>query len=223
MLCRPITAPPRPGALASLLSFLCLAFLVLQSGALGAQPAETCAGLVSDSERLSCYDRIYRSIASPPVPPTSSVEDKGDWQVSLSQSALDDTPTVVLRLESANEIARPFGGRGTGSLYLRCQENTTVAYFVFAGHFMSDIQGGGRVDYRIDDHKAQRTGMEVSSDNKALGLWSGGSAIAFIKSLIGSRKLVIRATPFNESPVELTFNTAGLEAALKPLKAACKW
>lgn len=88
---------------------------------------------------------------------------------------------------------------------------------------MSDNRGGGRVDYRIDDNPADYRSMEESSDNKALGLWSGGRSIPFIKSLFGGETIFMRASPFNESPVEMTFNISGLEEAIEPLREACGW
>jgi len=57
----------------------------------------------------------------------------------------------------------------------------------------------------------------------ALGLWDGSAPTSFIKLLMTGQTIVFRVTPFNESPLEFTMHLAGLEEALKPLRAACKW
>lgn len=147
----------------------------------------------------------------------------GRWIVSEDKSAFDDSRTVILSVESDDNIRGHFGPPGPASLYLRCMENRTVAYLVLNDLFLSDIQGFGKVEYRIDDGKAASVSMTASTDNKALGLWSGGSSIPFIEKLIRGERAVFRATPFNESPVEFTVDLAGLETAIAPLRGACSW
>lgn len=35
--------------------------------------------------------------------------------------------------------------------------------------------------------------------------------------------MIVRFTPFNESPVTAKFNITGLEEAIKPLRDSCGW
>lgn len=149
--------------------------------------------------------------------------DTGKWLLLQDISQLDDTKTVSLHLASDNTISGQFGSPGTASIYLRCLENTTSVFLIMNDMFLSDIQGFGTVDFRIDDKKADKLRMLSSTDNKALGLWSGGSAIPFAKRLIAGSKVVFRVTPFNQSPVEVTFDLKGLDEAIKPLQQACNW
>jgi type VI secretion system protein VasI len=88
---------------------------------------------------------------------------------------------------------------------------------------MSDRAGGGTVTYRVDRLPPRTQPFSVSNDNKSLGLWGATSAIPFIKSLFGAERLLLRATPFRESDLNLEFNVSGLEEAIKPLRTACKW
>ena len=157
-------------------------------------------------------------VVAAPAPP-----DKGKWRVSEDTSQLDDSTTVVLSLDSDEMIAGQFGAAGPAQIYLRCLENTTSVFVVLNDMFLSDIQGFGTVDYRIDAKKADKVRMQSSTDNKALGLWSGGSAIPFAKVLMDGQKVVFRATPFNESPVQFSFDLIGLPVAIEPLRKACKW
>lgn len=147
----------------------------------------------------------------------------GNWVVTEDKSALDDSTTVVLSLNSRESINGQFGPAGPAMLVLRCFENTTVLYLWLNNLFLSDIQGFGIVSYRIDDGKASELRMKQSTDNKALGLWSGSVSIPIIKKLIEGRSIVMRATPFNESPIEFSFDLLGLGTAITPLREACNW
>ncbi|MDP3197647.1 type VI secretion system-associated protein TagO [Tabrizicola sp.] len=157
---------------------------------------------------------------APVAEPTPS---KGRWKTTEEKSAFDDSRTVVLSIESNETVRGQFGAPGPAFMYLRCMENTTSAYLWINELFLSDIQGYGVVDYRIDDRKASKLRAESSTDNKALGVWSGGKAIPFIKEMLGGGRIAFRATPFNESPVEFTFDLTGLDAAVAPLREACAW
>lgn len=64
---------------------------------------------------------------------------------------------------------------------------------------------------------------DASTDNKALGLWSGGKAIPVVKQMLGKSTMITRMTPFSESPFTATFNISGLNRAIEPLRKACNW
>ena len=152
-----------------------------------------------------------------------SADNTGAWLISEDKSALDDTRTVVAILASTTNLPGQYTGSFNPTLYLRCMENTTVAYLNMGDYFLASLQGYGRVDYRVDEKKATFKNMEESTDNHALGLWSGRKSIPFIKELFGGKKLVMRVTPYNESPKEFEFDISGTEAAVKGLREACKW
>lgn len=159
------------------------------------------------------------SIESPVLAP-----DLGKWHVSAKTSPMDDSKTVMAILVSNEQIPGMYGGpSGCAGLMIRCMENTTAVLFDANYHFLVDHQGYGRVEFRVDDKKASHVNTEVSTDNMSLGLWSGKRAIPFIKGLFGGEKLTVRITPFNESPLTITYNIGQVEAAMKDLRAACKW
>jgi type VI secretion system protein VasI len=157
------------------------------------------------------------------APVTEVAPSIGRWKVSEDKSAFDDSRTVVLSIESNETVRGQFGASGPAIMYLRCMENTTSAYLWINDLFLSDIQGYGVVDYRIDDRKAAKLRAESSTDNKALGAWSGSEAIPFIKEMLDGGRIAFRATPYNESPVEFTFDLTGLGAVVMPLREACAW
>lgn len=161
--------------------------------------------------------------AAAPMAAPATPAGTGRWKVEEDRSAFDDSRTVILSVESTDTVRGQFGPPGPVMMYLRCMENTTVFYLWINDLFLSDIQGFGVVDYRIDDREAGKIRAEVSTDNKAIGLWNGRQAIPFIKELAGGTRVAFRATPYNESPVEFTFDLTGLTDAVIPLKEACAW
>lgn len=177
--------------------------------------SQTCASISSDAQRLACYDMEYR--------PAPTISKSSKWNVSENVSPMDDSKTVTLHLESSEPIQHRFRGSSTADLYIRCQEKTTSLYFIYADNFLSSLQSYGQVTYRIDDKPSATKSMTESTDNKALGLWSGGSSIPFTKAMFGGNKLTVRITPFNESPITAQFQISGIEDAIQPLRSACGW
>lgn len=225
-----------------------ITFALLSSFSLPAYAAGTiearvsdCAAINIDAARLKCFDEIAASQAADKPEAgkemsgegkddTSSVfytpvkpEPRDNWSVYQRKNPLDDSKVVQLKTLSSEPMHDRFRARDRASLVFRCESNTTNAYIIFGGLFMSSNSGHGRVDYRVDDRKPARTNMGESNDNTALGLWSGGRAIPFIKGLMGGSKLYVEATPFSESRVSMTFDISGLDEAIKPLREACHW
>lgn len=180
---------------------------------------EQCKTIRDDAARLSCYDIALGVLESE----TEAVEDNGNWVVKTDVSPLTDDKNVFLSLRSENEVSGPYGGRDKGAIWLRCMENTTAVLITFNDHFMSDNAGGGRVEYRLDDASLTHANFRESNDNKALGLWNGGSAIPFIKRMLSRNQLIVLATPFSDSAITLTFNIAGIDNAISSLRETCNW
>lgn len=197
-------------------AWLPILWLAMAGGApLAAQTGAECARIADPDTRLSCYDALF--VTDAPVPRA------GAWQVRDTRSALDDSRRVILIVESREPLRGRFGRAEPASLILRCEENTTALFVNWGGHFMSDLNRGGRVDYRIDRRPPGQVTMQASNDHMALGLWSGRTAIPFIRQLLEGEELYLRATPFSESRIEARFPIAGLETAIRPLREACSW
>jgi type VI secretion system protein VasI len=158
-----------------------------------------------------------------PVESTVPIESAGRWRIETETSAFDDSTTVFVALDSNEPIRGQFGPAGPATLHLRCMENRTSLFLVLNDLFLSDIQGYGLVEYRIDDQEVETVEMTSSTSNKALGLWNGSKSIPMIKGLLLGQKVVFRATPFNESPVEFSFDLTGIDSATSLLRKACSW
>lgn len=180
----------------------------------------TCATIDADLDRLACYDREVGR-----TPKVVEAESHGEWEVEVSKSAFEDTTEVYVGLAPTENVPCDIVGSGNDTrLILRCSENATSIFIATSNcHLVSGHGGNGRVDVRLDSEPSFQSNMDESTDNKALGLWSGGEAIPFIKRMIGKETMLVRFSAYNQSPVTAEFKIAGLEEALKPLRESCGW
>lgn len=179
-----------------------------------------CPKIDNDLDRLACYDRT--SGRTPTA--TTTATPNSEWVVNTKVSPLTDQKGIYAHLESATEIFCRWSKGSKAYLTLRCHENVTAATISTECHMVSSPYNDyGKVHYRVDDHPAKTANMQESTDNRSLGLWSGGKAIPFIKQLLGGQKLIVQFTPFNENTVTAEFNISGVDAAIKDLREQCKW
>ncbi len=191
-----------------------VAFALAFGQAAHAETGKECAGISDDAKRLICYDLIFK------IKQTTSVSSK--WNVSEETSKIDDRKNVFVVVESLERLQGRFGQKDRARLMFICREGKTVSYITFGGHFMSTLNSG-TVTYRVDKRPAGKRHMTESTDHQALGHWSAPEAISFARELYGATSLYVQATPHSESPVSAEFPVEGLEQAIKPLQAACKW
>lgn len=140
-----------------------------------------------------------------------------NWRTTYDTSKIDDSKNVYISTEAINPIKGKFGRDVTPQLWIRCMENKTEA-FVTMYMFIStqDVS----VIHRIDSNKAITTKWSTSTDHKAI---FSKNNIKFIKSLFNHDNLLIRVTPYGESPRDIEFNISGLEDIIEPLQKACGW
>lgn len=191
--------------------------IIMAFSRVSASAPEDCAKIVENVQRLACYDDIFGSTATLSVPSVSK------WKKEIRENPMTDERDVFLTLRSEETLPGRFGGMGHGRLFLRCMENTTAIQFAVGDHFLADIQGYGRVEYRLDDQPMSTRKFTESTDNSTLGLWSGGKAIPFIKNMLGHDRMIVRITPYNESPKMMTFIISGLDKEITDLRNTCGW
>ena len=178
-----------------------------------------CTQIEDNKERLTCYDKLYGKI-----PSTKSKEFSSKWRSRSNSSDLTDKTNVFLTLDSNEVIDCGWNGGAKISLILRCSENTTAVLLSTGCHMTSsNYNDYGKVTYRLDKNPASAVNMQESTNNRTLGLWSGGKSIPFIKRMFGKQKMLVRATPFNENPFTATFDISGVEKEIKPLRQSCGW
>lgn len=166
-------------------------------------------------KRLACFDALANK-AEGGHQKGKIVGGKGKWRVSSSTSPVDDSKTVVLRLNANNSVSNAYK-TSIPTLILRCQERDTEAYVTY--EMFIDTEEAW-VTYRFDKNKAEEGTWGVSSDHEALFI---PRAISFIKTLLQSETLFVRVTPYGEGPVSVSFDLRGLSQVIGPLQAACGW
>ena len=198
------------------LIFIALIMLSFSSTAQGVDRSAIakCASLSGDLERLECFDQLAKEYGLAEAATTSlATSDTGNWQVSEKINPIDDSKTVVLRL-TASTGHNNFGRKV--SFIARCTSGETEAYINWQDYL------GSKADVltRIGSAKATRKRWSLSTDSKAT---FSPTPRELLSSMSETTKFIAQVTPYNENPVTAIFNTAGLEAALKPLRETCAW
>ncbi|MBI1492528.1 type VI secretion system-associated protein TagO [Halocynthiibacter styelae] len=199
---------------------LILAFTLALAQPLAAEVA-VCLPIENELDRLACYDR--EAGRDTQIEVTSSLE--SNWTVRTDVSDFDDTTSVFMSVYSEDPVrCDSYRAPENIRLILRCMENTTALLLQTQScHLTSGHGDYGNVEYRVDSASARSREFTESTNSRSLGLWSGRTAIPFIKGLLENEKLLVRFTPFNHSPVTAEFNISGLDAAIAPLREACRW
>ena len=177
-----------------------------------------CAAVSDSVLRAQCYDEFAKSIGldTPKVAESS----QGKWRVSEKSSPIDDSKTVVGILDADASVPVGPYKRTQPKLILRCSENVTSAYLVYNVFLGSDTT---EVTTRTDSDRALTWNWNISSDHNAVGLWEGDTAIPFIKTMLGKERLVVRLTPYSESPVTVSFTLNGLNSVVASVGETCGW
>ncbi len=204
------------------LPFIKAAMLALSFSSATAQTEREIAGCAvakAPLDRLSCYDAIARKLHldSPQV----EGENKGNWRLRQEKSKIDDLLTVILDVDGDTEF-RGWLKTATPVLVLRCKEGKTEAYVITSmhAHVERSSLDAATVTIRLDDAKAFQTKMSESTDGEALFF---PEAKSFILRLAKHKQMLFQFVPFNSSPTMTTFPINGLEEAIKPLRATCRW
>jgi HEAT repeats/Type VI secretion system VasI, EvfG, VC_A0118 len=170
---------------------------------------------------------VVLALALPAAPATEPAKQKptpvtGGWTISKSVSKMDDSQTVVLRLQARSPISGWLAKSVTPALLLRCQEGDVSAFVNVGMH--ASVEAGNleaaTVTIRYDKNEAQDFSMGHSTDGEALFF---GNAKDAILQMLAHQSMLFRFTPFNSSPQETSFNLRGLRAVIKHLETACDW
>ncbi|WP_375058384.1 type VI secretion system-associated protein TagO [Zobellella sp. DQSA1] len=154
------------------------------------------------------------AVTSEPAKPVSN------WSVRTGKSDVDDSPYVVLSVESIERPTDRYGRMTWPTLYVRCQENTT-SLIVNWGRYLGINETS--VTYRIDDNKAVTRNWSIATNHEAVGLWRGNQSIPVIKQVLGSKLFLTRITPYGDNPITVRFDTTGLDKHIGALRKACNW
>lgn len=161
---------------------------------------------------------ILAALIFPLLSMADNINESSDiWDVNFSRSEMDDTPQVVMRVESLETIEK-HGNLIRPILIIRCAENSTDLFITYKKIFLNteSIQ----VEYRLDDNKSIKATWGISTDYKAT---FARKPINLIKSMFNKDRMLIRLTPYGDSPIVAKFNISGLKESIEPLRKACRW
>lgn len=144
-----------------------------------------------------------------PVSRNVPVVENGKCKLRQDKSEIDDTPIVTITCE-ANEHYRY---NDPARLVVRYKEGRKDIYVNFCEYL-----GGDPIDvtFRFDSQTAETTKWSLSTDGRAAFFPSDISR--FVTRLSCSDKLVIRATPYSESPRTYTFDISNFRSLVGPVR-----
>lgn len=206
--------------------------------ALRAQVAR-CATVKDALQRLECYDRLARRLevaaptaattrsapaVPPPVRPAPAVtgyapeppSPGGHWERNIERNGKGRITKVTLRLPAASEKGG-IGGEPV-TLVLRCMGTETSVSIDWQNYVG---ENGVPVTLRADDSGGVRKLWQVSVNGSQTAY--PGNAVALIRGWRGVHALHAQLNPYGGYPMAATFDLTGLEQALAPLQATCRW
>jgi hypothetical protein len=142
-------------------------------------------------------------------------ESKTGWKVSESKSAIDDTVTVFIMLESKRDTAHDLGGGET--LVLGCKDRELRVY-VYADAFIGST--AGPVRFRFDQRPPISEIWEVSNNGAALFTPTPEN---MVRQLLGAKTMHFEFTPRSSGRKQVRFEVAGLNKQIARFgRAGCK-
>lgn len=139
----------------------------------------------------------------------NAAESRSAWRYVTKPSPIDDSTTHVLQCESVEPV--PGIVRRRAALIIRRKEGTDEAYIDWPG-FVGTRKTP--VTIRFDKDEAVTEDWECATDGKAV--FSPFPFADFWGMVKDSRRLVIRLTPYGESPATVSFNLSDIpEEALR--------
>jgi len=174
--------------------------------------------ITNDSIRLHKYDLILENngikekslkVNKEPVGKTDS-----KWMVSTDINPIDDSKQIIFSLiadEGKSDMRRPI------IFMIRYSSNKTEIYVGWSDYLGSKAH----VTMRIGKEQAETSKWGMSTDNKAT--FYPKNCISLIKKITQVDQVVLRCTPYNESPITAVFDVRGLSEIAEEYMDDLKW
>lgn len=135
--------------------------------------------------------------------------DEGRWMIKKESNKLTDKTDVYAMLMPSS---------GSGTLFLRCENNKTEAFLSVNDYLGSSY--GTSVTTRIDGGKPIKSSWVMGEGGDSA---FAPKAVSFIKSINGKKELIIGYSPYGKSQVIAEFDLNGIGKVAGEVSAACGW
>lgn len=205
-----------------------VAALLISGGLFSSIPAvaqsspERCAAIGPATERLSCYDALFRSDQFTGASENGDTPAQGMWASGVEVSQIEGTELPFATVQSEQLIPALPRGRAPARMTVLCRDGETAVQFAFAGQFMgTPTSQSGTITLQYDRQSPRSQSLELAADRTAIGFYDDVEARAVIDQLLQTERLYVRATPQAQRSVTVSFLMDGIEAAIEPVRDAC--
>jgi len=142
------------------------------------------------------------------------------WTLTSSLSPDGGEERVILIQKAETPVARRFGGLTRPELTIQCVRDRISFSINYGFHLSVDEL---EVMTRLDEEPVQHSRWSSGSNHGSIGPLRRETSLAFIRALIGKKKLEVRLTPYRQESISTTFNLTGLEEEIGEVAEACGW
>lgn len=130
------------------------------------------------------------------------------WSCTSSFDKMDNTHIYGCSTDNINSYTTL---RGKPYLYIRTR-NDNLDVYVTANEYVGNVDN---IEVKFDNDEKKTYSVSQSTDKLALFV---RDSLEFVQSMQKHKKILIRYTPYNESPVTVEFDSRGLNTASKSFK-----
>lgn len=158
--------------------------------------AQECAAVAADTDRLACYDALFRATGAVPV---------GDAVLVQSQALIPARPS----------------GRGSAEMTIACAAGGPMVAFTFAGQLVSATGDIAPVTFQLDAGGTSVRTLAADANNTQLSFAPGRESEAFLDTLAGATNLKVRMTPVRQRSLTMDFRIDGVADQIAAVRASC--
>lgn len=147
-----------------------------------------------------------------PVPESITPPVPNSWNIEVDRDPITDGEQIVINNE-ATEGVNPYGK--APKLFIRSVNNQLELWVYWGAYFSEDDNS---VTHRVGTAQPITMAWTLSSDNQ--GTFFPSDTTSLVRALLNVERLVIRALPYNESPITAVFNTTGLRESIRATTAS---